>query len=368
MMELRSISTVATQLMIKRLFPSAVLMPADSNAAFNLPLRLVKTATAALEAARRRTVARIEVNALATMARGIQQLKMFRPFVRIMKSNARMYAVPRNWESVPYDGMEVRPLEPCIPVESSFRLMDGLKLKPKCGVVQVMEEFVSVQDVNRETVVQFPMPSEAAVALDPTRSVPVSFEMSERYVELESFEEIESASVFACERQYPNNGFEMGRFAFRKNQSTNTCLFEPAMRTRRIKILERPKSPNEMKRAPLICAFLSQLLFSIQRAEISRETKGESARDIHKVIRKSLPQSSIQTSLLGLETLAHIWWLRLDYVADVNPQVNDKGVMQPNKFRDYRPQGRADVPPPASPPHWHKGPQVGGRLVGYILQ
>ena len=96
MMELRSMSTVAIQLMIKRLFPSAVLIPADDNAAFNFSLRFVKTASAALEAARSRTVARMEVKALATMARGIQQLRMFRPFVRITKSKARMYAIPRN--------------------------------------------------------------------------------------------------------------------------------------------------------------------------------------------------------------------------------------------------------------------------------
>jgi hypothetical protein len=36
-----------------------------------------------------------------------------------------------------------------------------------------MEEFVPVQDVKRETVVQFPMPRDVAVALDPTRSFPV---------------------------------------------------------------------------------------------------------------------------------------------------------------------------------------------------
>lgn len=74
-----------------------------------------------------------------------------------------------------------------------------------------MEEFVSVQDVNREMVVQFPMPSDEAVALEPTRSVPVSLDMSERYVELESFEEMESASVLAYEDQYATNELKIGR-------------------------------------------------------------------------------------------------------------------------------------------------------------
>jgi hypothetical protein len=93
--------------------------------------------------------------------------------------------------------METNPREPSNPVESSFSPVDGLKLKPKRGVVQVTEESVSVQDVKRETVVQFPIPNEEEVALDPTRSVPVSFVRSERYGELESFEEIESAPAFA---------------------------------------------------------------------------------------------------------------------------------------------------------------------------
>lgn len=62
-----------------------------------------------------------------------------------------------------------------------------------------MELFASVQEVNRETVVQFPILSDAAVAFDPTRSLPVTVERSLRYVELESFEETESAAVFAFE-------------------------------------------------------------------------------------------------------------------------------------------------------------------------
>ena len=52
-----------------------------------------------------------------------------------------------------------------------------------------MELFASVQEVNRETVVQFPILSDAAVAFDPTRSLPVTLERSLRYVELESFED-----------------------------------------------------------------------------------------------------------------------------------------------------------------------------------
>lgn len=40
------------------------------------------------------------------------------------------------------------------------------------------------------------------------------------------------------------------------------------MRTRRIKMVERPKSPNEMNRAPLIFASLSQCPFSIKTVEI----------------------------------------------------------------------------------------------------
>ena len=62
-----------------------------------------------------------------------------------------------------------------------------------------MELFASVQEVNRETVVQFPILSDAAVAFDPTRSLPVTLERSLRYVELESFEDTESAAVFVFE-------------------------------------------------------------------------------------------------------------------------------------------------------------------------
>lgn len=130
-MELSSINTVAIQLTMKRLLPTAVLMPADKSAVLYLPLRFMKIPSEALEAAKSRIVARMEVNTLATIARGMQQLRMFNPLVRIVKSKARMYAMPRNWDREPYDGMETKPLEPCNPVESSFRPVDGLKLKPK---------------------------------------------------------------------------------------------------------------------------------------------------------------------------------------------------------------------------------------------
>ena len=99
MIVFKNISAVAIQLMMKSLFPSAVLMPADKSAVLNLPFKFVKTASAALEAARRAIVARIEVVTLATMARGTQQLRRFNPFVRTVKSSARMYAIPRNLES-----------------------------------------------------------------------------------------------------------------------------------------------------------------------------------------------------------------------------------------------------------------------------
>jgi hypothetical protein len=198
-------STVAIQLMIKSLLPTAVLMPADRSAVLNLLWRLVKTPSAALEAASKDIVARMEVNALATIARGMQQLRIFMPLVAVVRSKARMYAMARKSDKCPYDGIETSPWEPCKPVESSFRPVDGLKLNPKWGVVQVTEEFVSVQDVKREIVVHFPIPREEAVALDPTKSVPVSFDRSERYVELDNFEEMESASVFALDGQYDSN-------------------------------------------------------------------------------------------------------------------------------------------------------------------
>ena len=123
--------TVAIQLITKSLFPSAVLMPADRSAVLNLPLRFVKTASAALEAARRKIVARMEVVTLAIIARGMQQLRMFKPFVRSVKSNARIYAIPRNRDSPAYPVMEFRVLELCNPVVSSFSPVDGLKWKPK---------------------------------------------------------------------------------------------------------------------------------------------------------------------------------------------------------------------------------------------
>lgn len=88
--ELRNMQTVAIQLIMKSLFPSAVLIPAVTNAALNLPLRFVKTEIAALEAARRRIVERMDVNTLATMARGMQQLRIFRPLVRTVNSKARI--------------------------------------------------------------------------------------------------------------------------------------------------------------------------------------------------------------------------------------------------------------------------------------
>ena len=48
--------------------------------------------------------------------------------------------------------------------------------------------FASVQEVKREIVVQFPMLSDAAVAFEPTRSLPLILEISWRYVELESLD------------------------------------------------------------------------------------------------------------------------------------------------------------------------------------
>lgn len=89
MIVFRSISTVAIQLMMKSLLPTAVLMPADRSALLNCPLTFVKIATEALDAASKKIVARIEVVTLAIMALGTQQLKRFNPFVLTVKRMAR---------------------------------------------------------------------------------------------------------------------------------------------------------------------------------------------------------------------------------------------------------------------------------------
>jgi hypothetical protein len=77
---------------------------------------------------------------------------------------------------------------------------------------------------------------------------------------------------------------------------------------------EEQKSPRDEESVPHVSLHL--IFLQSGRKEISRERKDESARDLHKVIRKSFPKS--QSNLACQDPK---FWLRHAYVADIRPQI-----------------------------------------------
>lgn len=199
-MELTNRRPNASQLAMKRFLPSEVLIPEDSSSELKLRLILVKIAIDAADAASWKMVARTDVITLAMITRGAQQLMMLSASVAAARIPAKINPTAMPLAAVPYEieGRKSEEKDPSSPVLSSFRSSMGLKWYPNSLVLHFVSESPALpcaQDEKRDTVYSSARPKEAAVASEPTRSVPVRVERSWRKVEFASLDWTSSPAV-----------------------------------------------------------------------------------------------------------------------------------------------------------------------------